>query len=37
MVREESKTKSLLQALFETGCSKVELLRSPDWKFLNTL
>ena len=22
---------------FETGSSKVELLRSPDWKFLNTL
>ena len=37
MVREERKTKSFLQALFETGSSKVELLPSPEWKFLNTL
>ena len=29
MVREKHKTKSQLQALYETGGSKVELLQSP--------
>ena len=37
MVREERKTKSYYKGSFGTGSSKVELLRFPDWKFLNTL
>ena len=32
-----SKQKVYYKGSFETGSSKVELLRSPDWKFLNTL
>ena len=32
-----AKRKVYYKGSFETGTSKVELLRSPDWKFLNTL